>query len=61
MNNTKIVKKIKEKDINNKLSDFPENLVKLINGSLDTKDFRKKLIARRNPGKNGKNNHPANP
>ena len=37
-----------EEEINNNLSNFPDNLVKLIKGSLDTKDLSKKLSAREN-------------
>jgi HEAT repeat protein len=39
------MKKIKEEN-NNSLGDFPDNLVKLINESLDTDDYSKKLSAR---------------
>jgi HEAT repeat protein len=42
------MKKNKEEEINNNLSNFPDNLVKLIKGSLDTKDLSKKLSAREN-------------
>jgi hypothetical protein len=38
--------KTNNEEINNDLSDFPEYLVKLINESLDTKDFGKRLSAR---------------
>ena len=48
------MRKINKNDISNKLSDFPENLVKLIYGSLDTKDFSKKIIARETLVKMGK-------
>jgi HEAT repeat protein len=40
------MKKNKEEQINNSLSDLPENLLKLINESLDTEDYSKKLSAR---------------
>jgi HEAT repeat protein len=40
------MKKYKEEQINNSLKDFPDNLVKLINESLDTDDYIKKLSAR---------------
>jgi HEAT repeat protein len=48
-----IMKKNKEED-NNSLSDFPHNLVKLINESLDTDDYSKKLSARETLVKMGK-------
>lgn len=47
------MKKNKEED-NNSLSDFPHNLVKLINESLDTDDYSKKLAARETLMKMGK-------
>ena len=40
------MKKIKEEGISNSLGDFPDNLVKLINDSLDIDDYSKKLSAR---------------
>jgi len=48
-----ILKKIKE-EYNNNLSGFPDNLVKLINESLDTDDYRKKMSARETLVKMGK-------
>ena len=48
-----IMKKIKE-EYNNILSGFPDNLVKLINESLDTDDYSKKLSARETLVKMGK-------
>ena len=47
------MKKIKEGS-NNVLSDFPHNLVKIINESLDTNDYSKKLSARETLVKMGK-------
>jgi len=38
--------KINNEEINNDLSGFPEYLVKLINESLDAKDFGKRLSAK---------------
>jgi HEAT repeat protein len=40
------MKKNKEEQINNSFSDLPANLVKLLNESLDTEDYSKKLAAR---------------
>jgi len=40
------MKKIDNIEIDNALKDFPDNLVKLIKGSLDAKNFNKKLTAR---------------
>jgi len=48
-----IMKKIKEES-NNILNDFPHNLVKIINESLDTNDYTKKLSARETLVKMGK-------
>ncbi len=48
------MKKIDVEQISNSLRDIPDNLVKLINGSLDTKDSRKKLTARETLVKMGK-------
>ena len=48
------MKKYKEEQINNSLRDFPDNLVKLINESLDTDDYSKKLSARETLVKMGK-------
>jgi hypothetical protein len=48
-----IMKKIKE-EYNNILSGFPDNLVKLINESLDTDDYSKKLSAKETLVKMGK-------
>jgi HEAT repeat protein len=47
------MKKIKEES-NNILRDFPHNLVKIINESLDTNDYSKKLSARETLVKMGK-------
>lgn len=47
------MKKIKEEN-NNSPGDFPDNLVKLINESLDTDDYSKKLSARETLVKMGK-------
>ncbi len=48
------MKKNSDNDIKNNLRDFPENLVKLIYRTLDTKDFSNKLIARESLVKMGK-------
>lgn len=40
------MKKTKEEEISVSLKDLPDNLVKLINGLLDTKDLSKKLSSR---------------
>ena len=40
------MKKIDSSEIDNDLKNFPDNLVKLIKGALDTKNFSKKLSAR---------------
>jgi hypothetical protein len=48
------MKRDKQVQINDNLSDFPEDLVKLIHELLDTKDFSKKLSARDTLVKMGK-------
>jgi hypothetical protein len=49
-----VMKKINEERISNSLDDFPDNLVKLINESLDTDDYIKKISARETLVKMGK-------
>jgi len=51
---SQIMKKIDNTEIDNSLNDFPDNLVKFIKGSLDTKNFSKKLSARTSLVKMGK-------